>query len=107
MLPQKVLEEKGYHVKGKTESERRSLLVDAKALSEAGAFAIVLELITPKVAREITQSVAIPTIGIGAGGDCDGEILVVTDLLGTSPGSIRAHVKKCAHLAEQMAADGG
>jgi 3-methyl-2-oxobutanoate hydroxymethyltransferase len=104
MLPQSVLEEKGYHVKGKTEAERRGLLADAEALAGAGAFAIVLELVAPPVAREITQSIPIPTIGIGAGRDCDGEILVVTDLLGTSPGEIPRHVKKNWRLAEQMGA---
>ena len=104
MLPQSVLEEKGYHVKGKSDAERAGLLADAQALAEAGAFAIVLELVTAPVAREITQKIPIPTIGIGAGSDCDGEILVVTDLLGTSPGYIPRHVKKCWRLAEQMRA---
>ena len=66
MLPQHVNEEGGYHVKGKVESERQNLLADAKALEEAGAFAIVLELVKPEVAREVTQSISIPTIGIGA-----------------------------------------
>ena len=94
MLPQSVLEEKGYHVKGKTDAERAGLLADAQALADAGAFALVLELVTPPVAREITRQIPIPTIGIGAGPDCDGEILVVTDLLGTSPGSIPASCEK-------------
>jgi len=85
MLPQSVREEGGYHIKGKTESERESLLADAAALTEAGAFAIVLELVTPLVAREITKSIPIPTIGIGSGPDCDGQILVTNDLLGTFP----------------------
>ena len=102
MLPQSVLEEKGYHVKGKTDTERTTLLADAEALAQAGAFAIVLELVTPPVAREITQAIPIPTIGIGAGSDCDGEILVVTDLMGTSPGGVPRHVKKTWHLGEQM-----
>ena len=104
MLPQSVLEEKGYHVKGKTDAERASLLADAQALAQAGAFAIVLELVTPPVAREITRQIPIPTIGIGAGPDCDGEILVVTDLLGTSPGPIPRHVKKSWRFGEQMRA---
>jgi 3-methyl-2-oxobutanoate hydroxymethyltransferase len=104
MLPQSVLEEKGYHVKGKTDAERTSLLDDAQALADAGAFALVLELVTPLVAREITRQIPIPTIGIGAGPDCDGEILVVTDLLGTSPGPIPRHVKKCRLLGEPMRA---
>ncbi len=102
MLPQSVLEEKGYHIKGKTDTERATLLADAQALAQAGAFAIVLELVTPPVAREITQAIPIPTIGIGAGSDCDGEILVVTDLMGTSPGGVPRHVKKTWHLGEQM-----
>jgi 3-methyl-2-oxobutanoate hydroxymethyltransferase len=85
MLPQNVREEGGYHIKGKTESERASLLDDAKALVDAGAFAIVLELVTPSVAREITGNISIPTIGIGSGPDCDGQILVTNDLLGTFP----------------------
>jgi len=85
MLPQSVREEGGYHIKGKTESERISLLADAKALADAGAFAIVLELVTPSVAREITGKISIPTIGIGSGPDCDGQILVTNDLLGTFP----------------------
>jgi 3-methyl-2-oxobutanoate hydroxymethyltransferase len=104
MLPQSVLEEKGYHVKGKTETERASLLADAQALADAGAFAVVLELVTPPVARDITREISIPTIGIGAGSDCDGEILVVSDLLGTSPGEVPRHVKKGRHFGEQMRA---
>jgi 3-methyl-2-oxobutanoate hydroxymethyltransferase len=104
MLPQSVLVEKGYHIKGKTETERAGLLADAQALAQAGAFAVVLELVTPPVAREITQAIPIPTIGIGAGSDCDGEILVVTDLMGTSPGGVPRHVKKNWHLGEQMLA---
>jgi 3-methyl-2-oxobutanoate hydroxymethyltransferase len=104
MLPQSVLEEKGYHVKGKTGAERTSLLADAQALADAGAFALVLELVTPPVAREITQTIPAPTIGIGAGPDCDGEILVVTDLLGTSPGYIPHHVKNGSRFGEQMRA---
>jgi 3-methyl-2-oxobutanoate hydroxymethyltransferase len=104
MLPQSVLEEKGYHVKGKTDAERAGLLADAQALAQAGAFAIVLELVTPPVARDITRQIPIPTIGIGAGPDCDGEILVVSDLLGTSPGPVPRHVKKSWSFGEQMRA---
>jgi 3-methyl-2-oxobutanoate hydroxymethyltransferase len=85
MLPQHVLEEGGYRVKGKSEPEHQGLLEDAKALADAGAFAIVLELVTPPVAREISRHVPIPTIGIGSGPDCDGQILVTNDLIGTFP----------------------
>jgi 3-methyl-2-oxobutanoate hydroxymethyltransferase len=85
MLPQHVLEEGGYHVKGKKEMESEALLEDAKALADAGAFAIVLELITPPVAKEISEQIPVPTIGIGSGGDCDGQILVTPDLIGMFP----------------------
>ncbi len=104
MLPQHVVEERGYHVKGKSASERQALLADAAALAEAGAFAIVLELVTAPVAREISVSLSIPTIGIGSGPDCDGEILVTTDLLGTSPDYIPKHVRKNWRMGEQIRA---
>jgi 3-methyl-2-oxobutanoate hydroxymethyltransferase len=104
MLPQNAVAEGGYHIKGKSATERSDLLADAAALAEAGAFAIVLELVTPPVAREITSSISIPTLGIGSGADCDGEILVTTDLLGTSPDYIPRHVKKHWNFAEQMRA---
>jgi 3-methyl-2-oxobutanoate hydroxymethyltransferase len=102
MLPQSVREEGGYHVKGKQAAEHQALLADAEALVQAGAFAVVLELVTPPVAAEITRRIPIPTIGIGSGPDCDGQILVTTDLLGTSPDYIPRHVKRCAHLGAVM-----
>ena len=104
MLPQHVNEEGGYHVKGKTEIERENLLADAVDLEKAGAFAIVLELVTSVVAKEVTEKISIPTIGIGSGPHCDGQILVTTDLLGTSPDYIPKHVKLKFNLAEQMRA---
>jgi 3-methyl-2-oxobutanoate hydroxymethyltransferase len=104
MLPQHVIEEGGYHVKGKKESEHQSLLADADALVAAEAFAIVLELVTPPVAREISQRIPIPTIGIGAGPDCDGQILVTPDLLGMLPWFNLKHVKPKLNAAEQMRA---
>lgn len=102
MLPQHVREEGGYHVKGKGEAEKQALLADADALVEAGAFAIVLELVTPSVAHEISQHIPIPTIGIGAGADCDGQILVTHDLLGMLPWYSLKHVKPKLNAAEQM-----
>ena len=102
MLPQHVVEEGGYHVKGKSEPEHQRLLVDAHALAQAGAFAVVLELVTPRVAKELTQQVPIPTIGIGAGPDCDGQILVTPDLLGMLPWFSLKHVKPKLNAAEQM-----
>jgi 3-methyl-2-oxobutanoate hydroxymethyltransferase len=102
MLPQHVLEEGGYHVKGKTGPEHQKLLADAHALAEAGAFAVVLELVTPRVATELTQQIPLPTIGIGAGPDCDGQILVTPDLLGMLPWFNLKHVKPKLNAAEQM-----
>lgn len=101
MLPQHVVEEGGYRIKGRTEPEREALLADAQALAEAGAFAIVLELVTPPVAAEISRQLEIPTIGIGSGPDCDGQILVTHDLLGLFPWFTPKFVKARAHLAEE------
>ncbi|MBF2055674.1 MAG: 3-methyl-2-oxobutanoate hydroxymethyltransferase [Cyanobacterium sp. T60_A2020_053] len=74
----------GYKQQGKTLPQQEIIFNQAMALEKAGAFAIVLEHITPELAQKITASVSIPTIGIGAGGDCDGQILVTADLLGLS-----------------------
>lgn len=104
MLPQHVVEEGGYHIKGKKENEHQALLADADALVAAGTFAIVLELVTPPVAREISQRIPIPTIGIGAGPDCDGQILVTPDLLGMLPWFSLKHVKPKLNAAELMRA---
>jgi len=104
MLPQSVREEGGYRVKGKIETEHQALLADADALVEAGAFAIVLELVTAPVAKEITARIAIPTIGIGSGKDCDGQVLVTPDLLGMLPWYSLKHVKPKLNAAEQMRA---
>lgn len=99
MLPQSILEEGRYKKKGKTPSEAERLLDDALCLQEAGAFAIVLESIVPEVAAEITRAVGIPTIGIGAGSQCDGQVLVVNDLLGSFPWFRPPFAKPRADLA--------
>ena len=104
MLPQHVHEEGGYHVKGKTEAERQALLAEANALVEAGAFAIVLELVAAPVARDLTNQLPVPTIGIGSGPDCDGQILVTPDLLGMLPWCNLTHVKARLNAGEQMCA---
>ncbi|MBM3832032.1 MAG: 3-methyl-2-oxobutanoate hydroxymethyltransferase [Verrucomicrobia bacterium] len=104
MLPQHVKEEGGYRRKGKTESEHDALLADAQALAEAGAFAVVLETVIASVAKEITERIAIPTIGIGSGPDCDGQILVTHDLLGTFPWFTPKFVKPKLNGADQMRA---
>jgi 3-methyl-2-oxobutanoate hydroxymethyltransferase len=101
-LPQHVLEEGGYHIKGKQDAEHRVLLDDAKALAAAGAFAIVLELVTPPVAKEISESISIPTIGIGSGTDCDGQILVTHDLTGSFPWFTPRFVKPKTNCAAEI-----
>lgn len=102
MLPQHVVEEGGYRKKGRSDEERAALLADANALVDAGAFAIVLELVIPEVARELTGAIPVPTIGIGSGPDCDGQILVTHDLWGTFPWFTPKFVKKQLNAAEQM-----
>lgn len=102
MLPQKVREEGKYRIKGKTDAERDGLLADAAALVEAGAFAIVLELVEPAVAKQITQSIGIPTIGIGSGPDCDGQILVTNDLIGMFPWFTPRFVTPRTQSAQEM-----
>ena len=104
MLPQHVLEEGGYHVKGKNEPEHQALLEDARALAEAGAFAIVLELVASPVAGEISRQIPIPTIGIGSGPDCDGQILVTHDLIGTFPWFTPRFVKPRAACGAEIKA---
>jgi 3-methyl-2-oxobutanoate hydroxymethyltransferase len=102
MLPQHVLEEGGYKIKGKTEFERQSLIEDALALTHAGAFAIVLEIVRHEVAAEITARIPIPTIGIGSGAGCDGQILVTHDLIGMFPWFTPKFVKPQINSAEQI-----
>jgi 3-methyl-2-oxobutanoate hydroxymethyltransferase len=103
MLPQHILEEGGkYRIKGRDEVGRTKLLADAMALEEAGAFAIVLEIVTPPVAKEITEKISIPTIGIGSGPDCDGQILVTHDLIGMFPWFTPRFVKPKANCAEEI-----
>ena len=102
MLPQSIHEEGRYHIKGRAQQERQTLFEDAGALRQAGAFSLVLELVTPTVAGELTKSITIPTIGIGSGPSCDGQILVTTDLLGYSPNFIPRHVHPKAHLSDSI-----
>ncbi|BBI33236.1 3-methyl-2-oxobutanoate hydroxymethyltransferase [Cohnella abietis] len=81
LTPQSVHQIGGYRVQGKTSSEAEKLLSDAKALEQAGAFGVVLELVTEELAAAVTHSISIPTIGIGAGRGCDGQVLVYHDIL--------------------------
>jgi 3-methyl-2-oxobutanoate hydroxymethyltransferase len=99
MTPQKVNKLGGYRRMGKTESEERILLEDAKALEDAGAFALVIEFTKADVAKKITESISIPTICIGAGPYCDGQVLVIYDILGLSP-FIPPFAKKYVDLSD-------
>lgn len=85
MQPQRVRIEGGYRIKGRTEEQAAALLADAAAIEEAGAFGLLLELVAPSVAAEITRRIRIPTIGIGSGPDCDGQVLVLHDVIGLFP----------------------
>jgi 3-methyl-2-oxobutanoate hydroxymethyltransferase len=85
MLPQHIREEGGYKIKGRTPQQADQLLKDALAVEAAGAFAVVLELVTPPLALEISRALTIPTIGIGSGANCDGQIRVLHDVIGLYP----------------------
>ena len=98
MTPQSVNQYGGYKVQGKAKDRAKALLADAKALEAAGAFAIVLEAIPVSLAKTITAAVSIPTIGIGAGPHCDGQVLVVYDLLGMFDDFMPKFVRPYAHL---------
>ena len=102
MLPQSILEEGRYHIKGKTGTEGAALMEQAVALERAGAFAIVLELVHAPIAKAITEKLSIPTIGIGSGKDCDGQILVVNDLIGTFPWFTPKFVQPRMNAAAQI-----
>ena len=92
----------GYRPQGRTAQEARSLIDDAVSLEREGCFAIVLEAMPPEVAARITETIGIPTIGIGAGPACDGQVLVWHDLLGLSSGPVPRFVHQYADLAPQI-----
>src|SRR3989449_4468639 len=98
MTPQSVHRYGGYKVQGKEREKAEALLADAKALEAAGAFAIVLEAVPANLARTISEALTIPTIGIGAGPHCDGQVLVLYDLLGLFDDFVPKFVKPYAHL---------
>ncbi len=98
LLPQSVLTSGGYRIAGRSEDEAERLIEDAQVLEKAGAFAVVLEGIPAEVSKKITESVAIPTIGIGAGPHCDGQIQVVNDILGLFTDFTPKHAKRYANL---------
>lgn len=102
MLPQQVREQGGYKVKGKTQSEAEALIADARAVEKAGAFSVVLEIVVPEIAKQITSAIAIPTIGIGSGDHCDGQILVTHDLIGLFPWFTPKFVSPEAQVATEI-----
>ena len=94
LLPQSVRSEGGYKVKGKTDAEREALIADAQAVEKAGAFCMVIEGTKADVAKEVSEAVNIPIIGIGAGADVDGQVLVFSDMLGLFEAFTPKFVKK-------------
>jgi 3-methyl-2-oxobutanoate hydroxymethyltransferase len=102
LTPQSIHQLGGFKVRGKGLEEGRKLLNDARILEEAGAFAIVLECIPAPLSKLITQKLAIPTIGIGAGPDCDGQVQVISDLLGLYTDFVPKHAKQYARLAGEI-----
>ena len=102
MLPQHIREEGGYKIKGRTAAEADTLRRDARAVQEAGAFAVVLEIIIPELAAEISADLDIPTIGIGSGDGCDGNIYVLHDLVGLYPWFRPKFVTPRADLASSL-----
>lgn len=104
MMPQSVKLEGGYRIKGKTAEQADGLLLDALAVEAAGSFALLLELVVPAVAQTISERLAIPTIGIGAGTGCDGQVLVTHDLIGMFPWFTPKFVKHQGRVAEEIRA---
>lgn len=104
LTPQSIKEMGGYRVQGKTSEQARKLMDDAMAVEQAGAFAIVLECVPSELGKMISQALTIPTIGIGAGAECDGQVLVFTDLLGISGKPVPKFVKKYERLHGQIVA---
>lgn len=102
LLPQSVHEMGGFKVQGRGAESRRALLADARALEQAGAYALVVEGVPSDVGAEVTASLGIPTIGIGAGPDCDGQVLVCYDLLGMFAGFKPKFVKRFASLGDSI-----
>ena len=102
MTPQSIHRFGGFKVQGKTDTAAEALISGAKALEEAGAFGIVLEVIPADVARRITEAITIPTIGIGAGLDCDGQVQVLHDLIGLTDGGPFKHARRYADLGTAL-----
>ena len=104
LTPQSATMLGGYTPQGRTATKAQRLIEDALALEQAGCFAIVLEAMPPQVAARITEALQVPTIGIGAGAACDGQVLVWHDLLGLTQGHLPRFVKQYAHLGDEILA---
>lgn len=102
LTPQSINAFGGFKVQGKTEAAAKALIEDAKALEAAGVFAIVIEAVPAKIAEMVTAAVSVPTIGIGAGAACDGQILVYQDMLGMFSDFTPKFVKRYANVGEVM-----
>ncbi len=102
LTPQSVNVTGGFKVQGKTEAAARTLLEDAKLLEQAGVFSIVLELVPTELAALITERVSVPTIGIGAGPRCDGEVQVIQDILGLFPDFAPRHTRRYAEVGKAI-----
>jgi 3-methyl-2-oxobutanoate hydroxymethyltransferase len=102
LTPQSVHQLGGYRVQGKDEAQAQQLIADAQALADAGAGMLVLEMVPAALAKAITDSVRIPTIGIGAGVDCSGQVLVLHDMLGIYPGKSPRFVRNFMHGASSI-----
>ena len=94
----------GFRVQGRSDEGAEQILSDARALEEAGAFAVVLEGVPSALGRRVTEALSIPTIGIGAGPACDGQVLVIQDLLGLNPDHVAKFVRQYAQLGDEIAA---
>ena len=102
LTPQFIHQLGGHRVQGKTSAAAERLLHDAQALEQAGAFAVVLELVPTQLSKLITLNIGIPTIGIGAGADCDGQVQVISDMLGLFTDFVPRHAKQYAKLADAI-----
>lgn len=102
LLPQSVLKDGGYRIHGRSSNEAAAILDDALAVQEAGAFAVTLEGIPAPLSAQISEQLSIPTIGIGAGPHCDGQVQVITDLLGLGGAFLPRHAKLYAKLADTV-----
>jgi 3-methyl-2-oxobutanoate hydroxymethyltransferase len=104
MTPQSVHKFGGFKVQGRTDAQAQAILAGARALADAGAYAVVVEDVPPALAAEITRAIAVPTIGIGAGPSCDGQVLVMHDLLGLDPDWSPRFARRYAELGRDAIA---